>query len=63
MSKRQSNNTWQDEEDSRDEGQDGAMGTDVADVIEYKTDEHKEEADQREWCGRTNHLWKNTRKS
>ena len=39
------------------------MGTDVADVTEHKTDEHKEEADQREWCGRTDHLWKKTRKS
>lgn len=50
--------TRKDEEDSRDEGQDGAMGADVADVTEDKTDEHEEETDQREWCGRADHLWK-----
>lgn len=38
------------------------MGSDVANVTEYKTNEHKEEADQREGCGRTDHLWKKTRK-
>lgn len=48
--------TWQDEEDSRNEGQDGAMRPYVADVTEYKTNEHEEEADQREGCGRTDHL-------
>lgn len=55
--------TWQDEEDSRDKGQDGAMGSDVADVAEYKSNEHEEKADQREWSGRTDHLWKKTKKS
>lgn len=34
------------------------MGADVADVTEDKTDEHEEETDQREWCGRADHLWK-----
>lgn len=38
------------------------MGSDVANVTEYKTNEHEEEADQREGCGRTDHLWKKTRK-
>lgn len=34
------------------------MGTDVADITENKTDEHEEETDQREGCGRADHLWK-----
>lgn len=55
--------TWQDEEDSGNEGQDGAMGPDVADVAEHEADEHKEEADQREGCGRTDHFWKQTGKA
>lgn len=33
------------------------MGTDVADVAEDKSDEHEEETDQREGCGRADHLW------
>lgn len=33
------------------------MWTDVADVTEHKTNEHKEEADQRERCGGADHLW------
>lgn len=32
------------------------MWSDVADVTEYKTDEHEEKADQGERCGRTDHL-------
>ena len=50
--------TGQDKEDSRNKGQDGAMRSDVADVAEHKADEHEEEADQRERCGRADHLWK-----
>lgn len=37
--------TWENEEDPRDEGQDAAVRTDVADVVEDKADEHEEEAD------------------
>lgn len=37
------------------------MGSNVSDVTEYKTNEHEEEADQREGCGRTDHFWKKTR--
>lgn len=55
--------TRQDEEDSGNEGQDGAMGPDVADVAEHKANEHEEEADQREGCGRADHLWKQTGKA
>lgn len=50
--------TRQDEEDSGDEGQDGAMGPNVADVAEHKADEHEEKADQRERSGRADHLCK-----
>lgn len=50
--------TWKDEEDSGDEGQDGAMRPDVADVAEHKADEHEEKADQRERSGRADHLCK-----
>lgn len=39
------------------------MGSDVTNVAEYKTNEHEEEADQREGCGRTDHLWEKTRKT
>lgn len=55
--------TWQDEEDSRNKSQDGAMWSDVADVTEYKTNEHEEEADQRKRCGRTDHLWNERRET
>lgn len=55
--------TRQDEEDSGNEGQDGAMRTDVADVTEHKPDEHEDEADQRERCGRADHLCKESRES
>lgn len=50
--------TWEDKEDSRDKCQDGAVRADVADVVEDKTDEHEEEADQRERSGWTDHLWR-----
>lgn len=49
--------TWEDEEDSRHEGQDGAMRPNMSDVAEDKTDEHEEEADQRKGRGWTDHLW------
>lgn len=39
------------------------MGSDVADVAEHEADEHEEEADQREGCGRADHLWKQTGKA
>lgn len=39
------------------------MGSDVADVTEYKTNEHEEEADQWEGRGRTDHLWKKAKKN
>ena len=48
--------TWQDEEDSRNEGQYGAVGANVSNIIKYKTDEHEEEADQREGCGWADHF-------
>ena len=49
--------TGEDEEDSRNEGQDGAVGSHVADVVEDEADEHEEQADQGEGRGRANHLW------
>lgn len=32
------------------------MWSNVADITEYKTNEHEEEADQRKGCRRANHL-------
>ena len=49
--------TWKDEEDSRDKSQDGAVRPDVSDVVEDKSNEHEEQADQREWSGWAYHLW------
>lgn len=48
--------TREDEEDAGDEGQDGPVGTDVSDVAQDKPNEHEEETDQRERCGRANHF-------
>lgn len=50
--------TWEDEEDSRDKSQDGAVWPNVADVAENKTDEHEEKTDQRERSGWADHLWR-----
>lgn len=36
------------------------MWSNVANVAEHKTNEHKEEADQWERCGRTDHLYNET---
>lgn len=37
--------TWQDEEDSGDEREDGAVGPDVADVAQDEADEHEKKTD------------------
>lgn len=52
--------TWEDEEDPRDEGQDGSMRPNMADIVEYEADKHEEEADQRERSGRADHLWEDS---
>lgn len=49
--------TREDEEDSRDKCQDGSVRLNVSDVVEDKTDEHEEEAEQRERSGWSYHLW------
>lgn len=48
--------TREDEEDAGDKGQDGPVRTDVSDVAQDKPNEHEEETDQRERCGRANHF-------
>lgn len=48
--------TREDEENPRDEGQDGPVRPNVADVVEEEADEHEEEAEQREGSGRAGHL-------
>lgn len=54
--------TWEDEEDSGDEGQDGAVGPDMSDVAQHKTNEQEEETNQRERSGWTDHLWNKERR-
>lgn len=49
--------TREDEEDPRDEGKDGPVRPNVADVAQDEANEHEEEADQREGGGRADHLW------
>lgn len=34
--------TWQDKEDSRDEGQNSALRTDVSNITQHKANEHEE---------------------
>lgn len=50
--------TWEDKEDPWDKGQDGAVWSNVSDVVENKTYEHEEEADQRERSGWADHFWR-----
>lgn len=54
--------TWQDEEDSWNEGQYGAVGADMSDIIEHKSNEHEEKADQWEGSGWANHFCNNIKK-
>lgn len=54
---KEDSSTGEDEEDSRDKRQDGAMRSNVPDVVEDKADEHEEEADERERSGWADHLW------
>lgn len=48
--------TREDEKYAGDKGQYRPVGTNVSDVAQDKPDEHEEEADQRERCGRANHF-------
>lgn len=58
--RRMRKSTWQDEEDSRDKRQYGAVGPNVPNIVEHKTDEHEEQTDQGEGRGWTDHLWRET---
>ena len=49
--------TWEDEEDSRDEGQDGALGPNVSDVADDKRGEDEEQGHHGEGRGRPHHFW------
>lgn len=49
--------TRQDEEDSRNEGQNGPLWADVADVADDEGGEHEEEADHGEGGGCAHGLW------
>lgn len=48
--------TWEDEEDARHKGQDGALRPDVSDVTDDERSEDEEQRHHREGCGCTHHL-------
>lgn len=54
-------NTWEDEEDSRNEGQDGALRTDVAHVTDDESHENEEQGHHREGRSCPHHLCQNSK--
>lgn len=53
--------TWQDKEDSRDEGQNSALRADVSNITQHKANEHEEQTDQRERSSWANHFCEQTK--
>lgn len=53
--------TWEDEEDSRNEGQDGALRTDVAHVTDDEGHENEEQGHHREGRSCPHHLCQNSK--
>lgn len=51
--------TWEDEEDSRNEGQDGALRTNVSHVTDDEGHEDEEQRHHREGCSCPHHLCQN----
>lgn len=49
--------TWQDEEYSRNEGEDGALRPDVSDVADDEGREDEEQGDHGEGSGSSDHFW------
>lgn len=54
-------NTWQDEKDSGNKCQDGALRANMAHIAEDEGSEHKEQGHHREWRSCPNHFCERTK--